>query len=87
MIAVGLYGILFESQLKDNVLRENDKKLGFTSTGLASLEYSFWVLLGAAVVVLLSPFVFLLSKAHLTHYFKTSPKAREAAVADGVMLY
>lgn len=82
-----MYGILFESQLKDNVLQTEDKKLGFSSTGLARLEYSFWILLGAAGVVLLSPFVFLLSKAHLTHYFRGSPQAREAAVADGVMLY
>ncbi|XP_031554298.1 uncharacterized protein LOC116291281 [Actinia tenebrosa] len=87
LVAVAVYGILFESQLKENVLRPDDKRHGFDSTGLASLEYSFWVLLGAAAVVLLSPFIFLLSKAHLTHYFKTSPKACEAAVADGVMLY
>ncbi|XP_020898187.1 clarin-2 [Exaiptasia diaphana] len=88
LVAVCLYASLFEIQLKKNVLRPEDKKVGFESTGRARLDYSFWMLLGSAGVVLLSPLLFLLSKVHLTHYFKTSHQTKEPAPTDhGVMLY
>lgn len=89
LVAVCLYAALFEIQLKKNVLRPEDNKVGFESTDRARLDYSFWILLGASGVVIISPCIFLLSKLHLTHYFQTSSRTKEPAQTDhsGVMLY
>ncbi|EDO37104.1 predicted protein [Nematostella vectensis] len=86
LTAACLYATLFETQLKRNVLRKQDQQDGFSSTDRARLGYSYWILLGSAALVIISPLALLLSKIHVTHYFKTN-KPKEMATADGVMLY
>ena len=83
--AVCLFAALFEIQLKKNVLRPEDQSRGFSSTDKAQLGYSFWILLGAAGVLLLCPLIILMKKVHCTHYFKT--RKHEISNVDGVMLY
>lgn len=84
LIPVCLFATLFEVQLKKNVLRPLDQKRSFSSTDKAQLGYSFWILLGAAGVLLLCPLIILLKNCHCTH-FKT--KKHEISTVDGVMLY
>ena len=85
IISACLFAALFEIQLKKNVLQPKDQQRGFSSTDKAQLGYSFWILLGAAGVLLLCPFIILLKNVHCTHYFKT--KKHEITHVDGVMLY
>lgn len=85
IISACLFAALFEIQLKKNVLQPQDQQRGFSSTDKAQLGYSFWILLGAAGVLLLCPLIILLKNVHCTHYFKT--KKREITNVDGVMLY
>ncbi|CAH3116956.1 unnamed protein product [Porites lobata] len=85
IISACLFAALFEIQLKKNVLQPQDQQRGFSSTDKAQLGYSFWILLGAAGVLLLCPLIILLKNVHCTHYFKT--KKHEITHVDGVMLY
>jgi len=85
LVSACLFAALFEIQLKKNVLQPLDQKRGFSSTDKARLGYSFWILLGAAGVLLLCPLIILLKNVHCTHYFKT--KKHEITNVDGVMLY
>ena len=85
IISACLFAALFEIQLKKNVLQPQDQQRGFSSTDKAQLGYSFWILLGAAGVLLLCPLIILLKKVHCTQCFKT--KKGEITNVNGVMLY
>lgn len=85
MISTCLFAALFELQLKKNVLQPQDQRRGFSSTDKAQLGYSFWILLGAAGVILICPIIILIRKVHCTYCFKA--KKHEISTVDGVMLY
>ena len=85
MTSACLFAALFELQLKKNVLQPQDQSRGFSSTDKAQLGYSFWILLGAAGVILICPTIILMKKVHCTHCFKA--KKHEISTVDGVMLY
>lgn len=85
LVSTCLFAVLFEIQLKKNVLRPLDQKRGFSSTDKARLGYSFWILLGAAGVLLLCPLIIWIRNCHCFHHFKK--KKHEITTVDGVMLY
>lgn len=85
LVSICSFAALFEIQLKKNVVRPLDQKRGFSSTDNAHLGYSFWILLGAAGVLLLCPLMIMMKNCRCLHYFKK--KKHEITTVDGVMLY
>lgn len=85
MTSACLFAALFELQLKKNVLQPQDQSRGFSSFDKAQLGYSFWILLGAAGVILICPTIILMKKVHCAYCFRA--KKHEISTVDGVMLY
>ena len=84
--AVGLFSGLYHQQIKKNVLKESEIAEGFSSEDNTSLEFSFWVLVGACFLPLINMVLTFLNSARAKSYFNKTSTIPTSNV-DGMMLY
>jgi hypothetical protein len=82
--SIGTYLSLYFSQLKVNILSQKDLTSGFTSEGHTDLDYSFFLVVAAAICFILNIFLLFLSGQKCScHYLLTGEKE----VDNGMILY
>ena len=86
LCAVGLFSGLYHQQIKKNVLTSSEIKDGFNSEDNASLNFSFWILVGACFLPLINMLLTFLNSARAKSYFNKTTTIPTTNV-DGMMLY
>lgn len=92
LVALIVYTAIFKTSIDDNIQSPDERNFQFQDGETAKVGYSFWVLLGAVILVLANiGIIFLAQRASDPDYFKRKPKTEtnlkedSKNVADGII--
>ena len=84
---MAVFGGVYDSKLKENVLLNADKVHGFITKEPTQLGYCYWILLASVLITIINILVTFINKARMQHEFHTANKLPVANNVDGMMLY